>query len=67
MQCEVVGEVAKCRPHLKDDLIPWPGALKSFSEAFKSFSKSFKSFSEALKSGIDLVRPLSSYPYDEAC
>ena len=50
------------RPHLKANLITWPGALKSFSEAFKSFSKSFKSFSEALKVGITLIRPLSSHP-----
>ena len=50
------------RPHLKANLITWPGALKSFSEAFKSFSKSFKSFSEALKVGINLIRPLSSHP-----
>ena len=58
---------ALLRPQHKDNLIPWPGALKSFSEAFKSFSRALKSFSEALKVGITLIRPLSRYPYDEAC
>ena len=55
------------RPQHKDNLIPWPGALKSFSEALKSFSRALKSFSEALKVRITLVRPLSRYPYVEAC
>ena len=47
--------------------IPWSWALKSFSGALKSFSRALKSFSEALKVGITLVRPLSRYPYVEAC
>ena len=53
------------RAQHKDTLIPWPGALKSFSEALKSFSRALKSFSEALKVGITLARPLSRYitPY----